>query len=89
MILGASFDTAAENRAFAEKFHFNFPLICDTDHTIGKAYGADQGPGKGAQRVGVIIGPDGKILGIDREVKPGTAGEDMAAKLQELGVKKK
>ena len=45
MILGASFDTAAENRAFAEKFHFNFPLICDTDHSIGadgkvrKAYG--------------------------------------------------
>ena len=61
MILGASFDTAVENRAFAEKFHFNFPLICDTDHTIGKAYGADQGPGKGAQRVGVIIGPDGTI----------------------------
>lgn len=61
MILGASFDTAAENRAFAEKFHFNFPLICDTDRTIGAAYGADQGPGKGASRVGVIIGPDGKI----------------------------
>jgi peroxiredoxin Q/BCP len=61
VILGASFDTAAENRAFAEKFHFNFPLICDTDHSIGAAYGADQGPGKGAQRVGVIIGPDGKI----------------------------
>ena len=61
MILGASFDTAAENRAFAEKFHFNFPLICDTDRTIGTAYGANADPQKGAQRVGVVIGPDGKI----------------------------
>ena len=61
MILGASFDTAAENRAFAEKFHFNFPLICDTDRAIGTAYGANADPAKGAQRVGVIIGPDGRI----------------------------
>jgi thioredoxin-dependent peroxiredoxin len=31
VILGVSFDTPAENKAFAEKYHFNFPLICDTD----------------------------------------------------------
>ena len=61
MILGVSFDTPAENRAFAEKFHFNFPLISDTDRVIGTAYGANADPAKGAQRVGVIIGPDGKI----------------------------
>ena len=61
MILGVSFDTPAENRAFAEKFHFNFPLISDTDRAIGTAYGANADPAKGAQRVGVIIGPDGKI----------------------------
>jgi peroxiredoxin Q/BCP len=61
VILGVSFDTPAENRAFAEKFHFNFPLICDTDRAIGTAYGANADPAKGAQRVGVIIGPDGKI----------------------------
>ena len=61
MILGVSFDTPAQNRAFAEKFHFNFPLICDTDRAIGTAYGANADPAKGAQRVGVIIGPDGKI----------------------------
>jgi thioredoxin-dependent peroxiredoxin len=61
VILGVSFDTPAENRSFAEKFHFNFPLICDSDRTIGTAYGANADPGKGAQRVGVIIGPDGRI----------------------------
>jgi peroxiredoxin Q/BCP len=61
VILGASFDTAAENRAFAEKFHFNFPLICDTDRTIGTAYGANADPAKGASRVGVVIDGSGKI----------------------------
>ena len=61
MILGVSFDTPADNKKFAEKFHFNFPLICDTDRKIGTAYGANVDPAKGAQRVGVVIAPDGKI----------------------------
>lgn len=61
MILGVSFDTAADNKKFAEKFHFNFPLICDTDRKIGTAYGANVDPAKGAQRVGVVIAADGKI----------------------------
>jgi peroxiredoxin Q/BCP len=61
VILGVSFDTEADNKKFAEKFNFNFPLICDTDRTIGTAYGANADPQKGAQRVGVVIGRDGKI----------------------------
>ena len=61
MILGASFDSEADNKKFAEKFNFNFPLICDTDRKIGTAYGANVDPQKGAARVGVVIGPDGKI----------------------------
>ena len=61
MIIGASFDSPADNKKFAEKFHFNFPLLCDTDRTIGTAYGANADPGKGAQRVGVVIDGNGKI----------------------------
>ena len=56
-----SFDTPAENKAFAEKFNFSFPLISDTDRKIGTAYGANADPQKGAARVGVIIDKDGKI----------------------------
>src|SRR5260370_39167000 len=60
-IVGASFDTPAENAAFARKFSFNFPLLCDTDRKIGMAYGAaDDAKAGNARRVGVIIGPDGK-----------------------------
>ena len=61
MVLGVSFDTPAENKAFADKFSFTFPLICDTDRKIGTAYGANVDPGKGAQRVGVVIARDGTI----------------------------
>jgi peroxiredoxin Q/BCP len=56
-----SFDDAAANKAFAEKFNFNFPLICDTDRKIGTAYGANVDPAKGAARVGVVIDGNGKI----------------------------
>lgn len=61
MVLGASFDSAADNKKFAEKFNFNFPLLCDTDRAIGTAYGANVDPAKGAARVGVVIGGDGKV----------------------------
>jgi peroxiredoxin Q/BCP len=44
-----------------EKFNFNFPLISDTERTIGTAYGANVDPQKGAGRVGVVIDRDGKI----------------------------
>jgi len=61
VVLGVSFDTQAENKAFADKFNFNFPLICDTDRKIGTAYGANADPTKGAQRVGVVIAKDGTV----------------------------
>ena len=56
-----SFDSPAANKKFAEKHGLNFPLICDTDRTIGTAYGANADPTKGAQRVGVVVDRDGTI----------------------------
>ena len=61
VVFGVSFDTPAENKAFADKYRFNFSLICDTDRKIGTAYGANADPDKGAQRVGVVIARDGTI----------------------------
>ena len=57
-----SFDTPAENEAFAQKFSFNFPLLCDVDRKMGVAYGAaDDTKAGNARRVGVVIDPQGKI----------------------------
>lgn len=42
-----------------------------------------------ASRWTFYIAPDGRILHIDKSVKTSTAGQDVAAKLEELGVQKK
>ena len=57
-----SFDTPAENKAFADKHGFGFPLLCDTSREIGMAYGAADTLHAGtAKRVGVVVAPDGRI----------------------------
>lgn len=60
MVLGVSYDTVEANAAFATKFDFEFPLLCDTERTMGSAYGA--GASGNAARIGVIIGPDGAVV---------------------------
>jgi peroxiredoxin Q/BCP len=42
-----------------------------------------------AQRWSFFIGPDGKIVDIDKKVSAKTAGTDLAARLGSLGVRKK
>jgi peroxiredoxin Q/BCP len=62
VILGVSFDTVEDNRAFAEKFSFPYLLLCDTSRSIGMAYGAaDKADDEYAKRVSYLIGPDGTI----------------------------
>lgn len=57
-----SFDSQSANKKFAEKYEFNFPLLCDTERAMGVAYGAaDDTSQKSARRIGVIVGPDGKV----------------------------
>jgi peroxiredoxin Q/BCP len=61
-VLGVSFDQVGDNRKFAEKFHFNFPLLCDTDRKLGVAYGAaDDAGARSAKRISYLIGKDGRI----------------------------
>ena len=53
-----SFDTVEENAAFAKKFDFPFPLLCDVKREIGVAYGAADDAGAGyASRISYVIGP--------------------------------
>ena len=82
MILGVSFDTPAENKAFAEKFSFNFPLLSDTGREMGIAYGAaDSRDAAGARRVGVVIGPDGKVKEWLPKVDAKTYPKDVLARI--------
>ena len=61
-MIGVSFDDVGENRRFAEKFNFPFPLLCDTDRKIGLAYGAADSPKEEyARRIAYVIDEEGKI----------------------------
>ena len=61
-VLGVSFDSIEENRAFAEKFDFPFPLLCDVNRELGVAYGAADDPSAGfAKRISYVIDEQGRI----------------------------
>ena len=64
-ILGASFDSPAENKFFAEARRLPFRLLSDTERRVGEAYDvlkdpADRSAGL-ARRVTYLIAPEGTI----------------------------
>jgi peroxiredoxin Q/BCP len=70
-ILGASFDDADANARFAQKFGFDFPLLCDTTRSLGMAYGACDNPtASSARRISYVIAPDGLISHAYPKVSP-------------------
>jgi thioredoxin-dependent peroxiredoxin len=72
-VLGVSFDSVADNAAFAKKFSFPFPLLCDETREIGLAYGAcDSADAGTAKRISYVIGSDGTILQAYPKVTPAT-----------------
>ena len=71
-VLGVSFDSVEENRAFAEKFGFPFRLLCDVDRRLGLAYGAAGAPDAAhARRISYVIDEAGRILLAYAKVSPG------------------
>jgi peroxiredoxin Q/BCP len=82
----ASVDTPEDSKAFAEKEHADFPMLSDPGKTIATAYGVIDQQRQYPARWTYYIGPDGKIIAIDKQVKPATSGQDIVAKLKELGV---
>ena len=81
-------DDAKTNKEFAEHVEADYPILADPTKEVAKAYGVLGSMGV-ANRWTFYIGPDGKILYIEKSVKTSSAGQDVAAKLSELGVAKK
>jgi peroxiredoxin Q/BCP len=80
----ASTDDAGTNRKFAESLELDYPILSDPGKEVARAYGVLDGDY--ADRHTFYIGVDGRILYVDRKVKPGSAGDDVAARLAELKV---
>ena len=91
-----SVDTPEDNKAFAEKEHADFPILSDPGKSVATAYGVLGTPGPAqpnapqfAKRWTFYIGPDGTILHIEKSPGTANAGQNVIAKLKELGVKEK
>jgi len=83
----ASVDKPEENKSFAEDLGVNYPILSDPDKTTAKAYGVVPPDGTGnAKRWTFYIDKEGVIRHIDKQVNTKQAGEDVAAKLKELGI---
>jgi peroxiredoxin Q/BCP len=65
-VIGASFDTPEDNRAFAEKNGFPFRLLSDVDRAVGTAYETRRHPDEPspeyAKRRTYLIDPGGRIV---------------------------
>jgi len=84
-----SVDSLEDNTAFAKKEDADFPILADPTRETARKYGvlADFSKfmiGEVANRWTFYIGPDGKILDIDKKVNPANSGADIVARLKAL-----
>lgn len=88
VVLGISPDDVASHERFRDKLGLNFPLLADPDHSVAEAYGA-WGRKKiyGREREGIlrttfVIGSDGRIERIYRNVKPAGHADEVLEDLR-------
>jgi len=87
-IFGVSVDPVKSHQKFIEKHSLPFPLLSDVSHELVEAYGVwieKSMYGKkymGAERSTFVIGPNGKIRGILRKVKPEEHTDQLLALLE-------
>jgi thioredoxin-dependent peroxiredoxin len=81
-IFGVSLDNETDNKAFAEKFSFPYPLLCDVNREIAIAYHAVKNVEEQyAARISYVIGEDGKILESIESVDTKTHSKDLCSRL--------
>ncbi len=82
----ASCDSPEENKKFAESLELDYPILRDPEKAAAKSYGVVNDDSKFPKRWTFYIGKDGKLMHIDKEVKAGSHGADLVAKLKELKI---
>jgi thioredoxin-dependent peroxiredoxin len=76
VVLGVSPDPVTAVSKFDQKFGLGFPLLADEDHEVAEAYGVWVEKNRygrtymGNERTTFVIGSDGKITNVFRNVKP-------------------
>lgn len=79
-MLGASFDTVEEQKAFAEAQEFPYRLLSDTSREVGRSFDAEREEGEDyyemglPRRISYLIDPEGTIV-----KNYDLAGQDLSA----------
>jgi peroxiredoxin Q/BCP len=87
VVLGISPDAVKPIAKFADKFDLGFPLLSDEDHAVAEAYGVwveKSMYGRtyfGNERTTFVVGPDGVITHVFRQVKPAEHDDKVLAAL--------
>lgn len=82
VILGVSLDNETDNKAFADKYTFNYPLLCDTERQISLAYQAVKSKSDGfANRITYMIDENGMIGEAIEKVDVKTHAKDICSRL--------
>lgn len=81
----ASVDSPHTNAEFAASLSLDYPVLSDPGRETARAWGVLDTSGF-ARRWTFIVGPDGRILAIDRQVSSGSHGSDIGRMLKALGV---
>ncbi|NWG38717.1 MAG: peroxiredoxin [Hydrogenophilaceae bacterium] len=86
VVLGISVDGVARHKRFAEKYHLNFPLLADPHGAVSRQYGVlmDWVILRMAKRVTFLIGPDGTISHVYRQVDPDRHDEAILKTIESL-----
>jgi len=83
-VFGVSYDTPEDNAAFAEKYHLQFLLLSDREHTLAEAVGAARALLPVPKRISYLVGPDGAVLKAYPDVDPTTHAAEVLADLETL-----
>ena len=82
VILGVSLDNEDDNKTFAEKFNFPYPLLCDVNREISLAYEAVKGKeDEYASRITYVVDEKGNIKEAISEVDTKTHSGDLCSRL--------
>jgi thioredoxin-dependent peroxiredoxin len=91
VVLGVSPDSPTMHVKFREKYHLPFTLLSDEEHAVAEQYGTwveksrDGKTYMGMERSTFVIGADGNVAKVMREVKPADHADDVLAALDQAG----
>lgn len=84
----ASVDDPDTNADFAASLDLDYPVLSDPTRETARAWGVLDASGF-ARRWTFVVGPDGRILAIDRSVSSDSHGSDIGTMLKTLGVQER